>query len=62
MINKGNDRANHDYKLYVKVVILNCYKYCFVVQIVNVSINLPKYVVHTGSLTLLCNRIRIYEY
>ena len=27
-------RANHDYKLYVKVAILNCYKYSFFVRIV----------------------------
>ena len=29
-------RANHDYKLYVKVTIPNCYKYSFFVRIVNV--------------------------
>ena len=28
-------RADHDYKLYVKVAILNCYKYSFFVGIVN---------------------------
>ena len=32
-------RANHDYKLYVKVAILNCYKYSFFVRIVIVWSN-----------------------
>ena len=49
-------RANHDYKLYVKVAVLNCYKYSFLVRIVN----LPKDVVHAGSLTLSRKRSRIY--
>ena len=53
-------RANHDYKLYVKVVILNCYKYSLFVRIVNVWSNLPKDVVHAGSLTLSRRRLRIY--
>ena len=35
-------RANHDYKLYVKVATLNCHKYPFFVRIVNVWNNLPK--------------------
>ena len=52
--------ANHDYKLYVKVAILNCYKYSFFVRIVNAWNNLPKDVVCAGSLTLFCNRLRIY--
>ena len=53
-------RANHDYKLYVKVAILNSYKYSFFVQIVNTWNNLPKDVVHAGSLTLFRNRLRIH--
>ena len=44
-------RANHDYKLYVKVAILNCYKYSFFARFVNAWNNLPKDVVHVGSLT-----------
>ena len=52
-------RANHDYKL-VKVAILNCYKYSFFVRIVSAWNNLPKDVVHAGSLTLFRNRLRIY--
>ena len=53
-------RANHDYNFYVKVAILNCYKYSFFVWIVNAWNNLPKDVVHSGSLTLFHNRLRIY--
>ena len=34
--------ANHDYKLYVKFAILNCYRYSFFVRIVNAWNNLPK--------------------
>ena len=53
-------RPNHDYKLYVKVAILNCYKYSFFVRIVNAWNNLPRDVVHVGSLTLFRNRLKIY--
>ena len=54
-------RADHDYKLYVKAVILNCYKsYSFFVRIVNAWNNLPKDVLHAGSLPLFRNRLRIY--
>ena len=53
-------RANHDFKLYVEVAILNCHKYSFFVRVVNVWNNLPKDVVHAGSLTLFRNRLRIY--
>ena len=53
-------RANHDYKLYAKVVTINCYKYSFFVRLVNAWNNLPKGVVHAGSLTLFRNRLRIY--
>ena len=53
-------RANHDYKLYVKFAILNSYKYSFFVRIVKSRNNLPKVVVHAGSLTLFRNRLRIY--
>ena len=53
-------RANHDYKLCVKVAILTCYKYSFFVRIVNVGNNLPKDAVHAGSLTLFRSRLRTY--
>ena len=53
-------RANHDFKLYVKVAILNFYKYSFFVRVVNVWNNLPKDVVHAASLTLFRNRLGIY--
>ena len=53
-------RANHDCKLYVIVAILNCYKYSFFIQIVSAWNNLPKDVVHAGSLTLIRSRLRIY--
>ena len=55
-------RANHDYNFYVKVAILNCYKCSFFVWIVNAWNNLPKDVVHAGSLTLFHNRLNLYEY
>ena len=53
-------RANQDYNFYVKVAILNCYKHAFFVCIVNAWNNLSKDVVHAGSVTLFCNRLRIY--
>ena len=53
-------RANHDYNLYVKVAILNCYKYFFSVRVVNAWNNMPKDVVHAGSLTLFRYRLRIH--
>ena len=53
-------RANHDYKLYVKIAIVNCYKFSFFVRIVNMWNNLPKDIVHAGSLTLFRNRLKIY--
>ena len=43
-------RTNHDYKLYVKVAIINCNKYSFFALIVYARNNLPKDVVHAGSL------------
>ena len=52
-------RANHDYKLYVKIAIVNCYKFSFFVRIVNMWNNLPKDIVHAGSLTLFRNRLKI---
>ena len=45
---------------YVKVAILNCYKYSFFVPILNAWNNLLKDVVCAGSLTLFHNRLRIY--
>ena len=53
-------RTNHDYKLYVKVAILKCYKYSFFVRIVKAWNNLSKDVAHAGSLTLFINTLRIY--
>ena len=53
-------RANHDNKLYVKVAILNYYKYSFFVRIVNAWNNLPKDVVRVCSLSLFRNRLKIY--
>ena len=44
----------------MKVTIINCYKYSSFVRIVNTWNNLPKDVVHAGSLTLFRNRLRIY--
>ena len=50
-------RTNHNYKLYVKVAILKCYKYSFFVRIVN----LRKDVVHAGSLIFFINTLTIYN-
>ena len=46
-------RANHDYKLYVKVVIISCCKYYFFARIINAWDHLPNDIVHAGSLTLV---------
>ena len=53
-------RANHDYKLYVKIAIVNFYKFSFFVRIVDMWNNLPKDIVHAGSLTSFRNRLKIY--
>ena len=43
-----------------KRAIINCYKFSFFVRIVNMWNNLPKDIVHAGSLTLFRNRLKIY--
>ena len=51
---------NHDYNLFVKGATQNCYKFSSFVRTVNKWIDLPKEVVHAGSLTIFRNRLKIH--
>ena len=53
-------RANDDYKLYLKLATPNSYKYSFFVRILKEWNDLPKNVVHAGSLTLFRERLKAY--
>ena len=55
-------RANHDYNLYVKVAILNCYKYSFFVRIVNAWNNLPKDVVNAEFILSIFDHATLKNY
>ena len=59
-------RANHDYKLYVKVTIPNCYKYSFFVRIVNVWNNSLNYdvliLVFSFQILFLCIMFQILDF
>ena len=54
-------RANHDYKLYLRRVVCNCYKYSFFIRIVRKWNDLPGYVVHAESLSVFRDRSFFYE-
>ena len=45
-------RANHDYKLYLRRAVCNCYKYSFFIRIVRKWNDLQGYVVHAESLSV----------
>ena len=53
-------RANHDYKLYVNVVIIIATNILSLYGSLMRAYNLPKDVVHARSLTIFRNRLRIY--
>ena len=47
--NSTPTRTNHDYKLYLKKAVCNCYKYSFFIRIVRKWNDLPGYTVHADS-------------
>ena len=53
-------RANHDYKLYLRRAVCNCYKYSFFIRIVSKWNDLPGYVVHAESLSVFKSRLKMY--
>ena len=58
--NSTRTRANHDYKLYLKRAVCNCYKYSFFICIVRKWNDLPGYIVHAESLSVFKTRLKIY--
>ena len=52
-------KANHNYKLYLKRVVCNCYKYSFFIRIVRKLNDLPGYTVHAESLSVFKTRLKI---
>jgi len=58
--NSTRTRPNHDYKLYLKRAVCNCYKYSFFIRIVRKWNDLPGYIVHTKSLSVFKTRLKIY--
>ena len=53
-------RANHNYKLYLRRAVCNCYKYSFFICIVSKWNDLSGYVVHAESLSVFKSRLKIY--
>ena len=54
-------RANHDYKLYLRRAVYNCYKYSFFIRIVRKwNDSLPGYIVHAESLSVFKSTLKIY--
>ena len=55
-------RANHDrdYKLYLRSVVCNCYKYSSFLCLANNWNDLPRYIVHAESLSAFKSKLRIY--
>ena len=53
-------RANHDYKLYFRRAVCNCYKYSFFIRVVSKRNDLPGYIVHAESLSVFKSRLQIY--
>ena len=58
--NSTRTRANHDYKLYLRRAVCNCYKYSFFVRIVGKWNDLPGHIVHAESLSAFRSRLKIY--
>ena len=53
-------RANHDYKLYLRSVVCNCYKYSFFIRIVRKWNDLPTQILHDESSSVFKSKLRIY--
>ena len=51
-------RANHRYKLYVKMAKVNSYKYSFFVRIIRPWNNLPSSIVESDSISVFKNRLK----
>ena len=58
--NSTHNRANHDYKLYLRRVVCNCYKYSFFIRVVRKWNDLPGYIVHAKSVSVCKTRLTIY--
>ena len=53
-------RANHQYKLYVKLARLNCYKHSFFVRIIKLENELPGDIVEAGSFQHFKSKLKLY--
>ena len=53
-------RANHQYKLYLKLARLNCYKHSFFVRIVKLWNELPGDIVEADSFQLFKSKLKLY--
>ena len=53
-------RANHHFKLYLRRVVCNCYKYPFFIRIVSKWNDLPGHIVLAESLSVFKSRLKIY--
>ena len=53
-------RANHDYNLYLRRAVCDCYKYSFFIRIIRKWNDLPGHIVHAESLFVFKSRLKIY--
>ena len=53
-------RSNHQYKLYVKLAKLNCYKHSFFVRIVKLWNELPRDIVEADNFQLFKSKLKLY--
>ena len=60
LANSTRTRANHDYKLYLRRAVCNCYKYSFFIRIVGKWNDLPRHIVHAESLSVFRSRLKNY--
>ena len=57
-LKSSRTRANHRYKLYVKMAKVNSYKYSFYVRIIRPWNNLPSSIVESDSISVFKNRLK----
>ena len=53
-------RAKNDYKLYLRNLVCNCYKYSFFIHMVRKWNNLPRFIVDAESFYAFKSKLRIH--
>ena len=53
-------RANHDYQLYLRRAVCNCYKYSFFIRILRKWNDLQEHIVHAKSFSVFKSTLTIY--